>query len=107
MLRSERRATVVTLGRGPGEPVRPNGRHSVAPHSRLSPWRSVRARILLPVVLALAGVIALATIQTADSARLAGEAARARTLANVNATMATLAHEVVVEYVLTAAPQAD
>src|SRR5687767_7209072 len=71
----------------------------VAAHSRPRTWRSIRIRIMLPVLVAIAGIVVLSAMHIADAVAEAGQADRAATLAGAMGTIASLVHEVGREYV--------
>jgi signal transduction histidine kinase len=63
-------------------------------------WRSVRVRILLPVVLALTGLVVLGLIQVNTALTQAEEAGQTVTLAEADGAIGTLVHQIAAEYVL-------
>src|SRR4051794_39975068 len=63
-------------------------------------WRSVRVRILLPVALALTGLVVLGFIQVNSALTQANEAGQTVALAEADGAIATLVHQLAAEYVL-------
>jgi signal transduction histidine kinase len=74
---------------------------SVVGHTRPKGWRSIRVRILVPVLIATVGVLALGVAQTGDALAVAGNADRASDLARASGQIVTLVHEIGQEFVLT------
>ena len=77
------------------------GEGMVTMHNRPSRLRSIRIRILLPVILATAGLVGLGVIQTDDAIAQTRQGDRARVLARASNTVVTLIHELEREYVET------
>ena len=70
-------------------------------YNRPRPWRSLRVRILIPVLTATAGVLILGAIQTTEALGVAARADRAIALARACGAVVSLVHEVGLEYVAT------
>lgn len=77
------------------------GEAAVAGHNRPSRLRSIRVRILLPVILATAGLVGLGVVQTNDAITQVRQGDRARLLARASSAAVTLIHELEREYVET------
>ncbi|HET8658992.1 MAG TPA: nitrate- and nitrite sensing domain-containing protein, partial [Micromonosporaceae bacterium] len=88
---------------GAGQPSRaaPLGEAAVTGHNRPSRLQSIRIRILLPVILATAGLVGLGVIQTEDAIAQTRQGDRARVLARMSNAVVTLIHELEREYVET------
>jgi signal transduction histidine kinase len=84
-----------------GDRERIVGGRSVVGHSRPKGWRSIRVRILVPVLVAIVGVLALGIAQTSDALSVAASADRASELARASGQIVALAHDVGQELVLT------
>lgn len=76
-----------------------SGQAAVITHSRPRFWRSVRVRILLPVILASAGVLVLGAVQVEDAVNRAAHADRSSRLARAAGDIGALAHNLALEYV--------
>jgi signal transduction histidine kinase len=78
----------------------PRGTPSGTPPARDRPsgLRSIRNRILLPVVLAVVALTVLGAVQTGDAVREARAAQRTRVLAQLSSTAVALIHHVQLEY---------
>src|SRR3954447_8554871 len=63
-------------------------------------WRSVRVRILVPVALALTGLVVLGFIQVRSALTQANEAGQTVALAEADGAIGTLVHQLAAEYVL-------
>jgi signal transduction histidine kinase len=75
-------------------------RRAVAAHTRPRRWRSIRVRLLVPVLIAALGIGALGAVQVAGALEVAAQADRARTLARASGVIGTLVHQIAFEYVL-------
>jgi len=71
----------------------------VPAHSRPRTWRSIRVRIMLPVLVAIAGVLVLGAMHISGALAEARQADRATSLARVMGATASLTHEVALEFV--------
>ena len=71
----------------------------VPAHSRPRTWRSIRVRIMLPVLVAIAGVLVLGAMHISGALAEARQADRATSLARVMGAIASLTHEVSLEFV--------
>jgi len=78
---------------------RDTGGHSVIGHTRPSRFRSIRLRILVPVLVATVGVMVLGTVQISEALNAASQADRGSLLARVETTAANLVHELGLEFV--------
>src|SRR5262245_7792616 len=74
---------------------------AVAAHTRPGLLRSIRIRMLLPVVLATVGLAVLGYIQTDTALAQARQGERARVLANTSNAIVALVHQMQQEYVET------
>lgn len=92
-------------GGGPGPSrVGHDGRkagNAVIGHTRPSRFRSIRVRILVPVLVAIVGVVTLGSVQVDDALTVADQADRAALLSRASSAIVTLVHEVGQEYVAT------
>ncbi|HLT12422.1 MAG TPA: nitrate- and nitrite sensing domain-containing protein, partial [Micromonosporaceae bacterium] len=77
----------------------PANQPAVMPHVRPRLWKSVRVRLLLPVVLASAGVLILGTAQLDAAVTQAEQARRSSELSRAAGAVSAVAHHVSLEYV--------
>ena len=76
-------------------------------HTRSAAWlRSVRTQLIVPIVVATAGLLLLGAVQTSRAVGTAGDAGRARVLAGTATATVRLVHELEREYAETAALRA-
>jgi hypothetical protein len=68
--------------------------HRAGGGRRIGWWRSVRAQLIAPILVASLGLAILGTVQTTTAAAAARDAGRARVLASTVTTTTRLAHEV-------------
>ena len=82
----------------------PNG---AGRHTRSPAWlRSVRTQLIVPIVVATVGLLLLGAVQTSRAVGTAGDAGRARVLADAATATVRLVHELEREYAETAALRA-
>src|SRR5581483_9975711 len=95
-----------TAGAAGGPHLQPHPSPEVAGHARTGRLRSIRLRLLLPIVVATAGLVVLGVVQTQFAVRTSLDARRAQVMAGTATATVRLTHRLEQEVAETDAQRA-